>query len=197
MPDGLNRRFNPACAAAMLLAVMGMGCATSSDYPANWAERAVADQDCPDIDGAYYSSAIATTSSEPRVSLLKYIHRNRWYTLLNDLSFADGCVELAMSDNDTLTVRYAESSEEALLAELSLDNGDYTCDDGVLWITTDWIPNINALYGAGAYGQRLGLSKTIGGSLVGESHEAYRGVVMLVVPVASKHRDFHRWGACD
>ena len=157
----------------------------------------MSDQVCPDIGGSYYSQSVTTTSGERRVSLLAYVHPDRWYTLLNDLSFADRCVQFDHLDGERIAISYPEGGEERILAELSLEAGDYSCVDGVLWITTDWIPEIHSMYGAGAHARRLGLSTAIDGSLVGESHENYGGVVMLVIPVASKDRQFHRWGACD
>ena len=173
------------------------GCVHTSDYPDDWPRLRSVDGDCPNISGEYFSTAGRKTDRVEHANLAMYVHPDRWNKLLlKEQTFWRGrCVKFEQHGTDRLEIEF-EDSEQIVL---SRDEGDFSCDDGKIWIETPPVPAAEylAMYSVVFISRRIGLARTEGGSLVGNGHTTMRGVFVFTIPAIEEEQYFLLWRSCE
>jgi hypothetical protein len=160
------------------------GCASNDPYPKNWSPVVVGQTGCPDISGTYKNGGLGTNSQSTRMEQLSEIFlgnsRAEEETISIDQS-EDGRIQVLIHGNDQSPESHA----------LSLEDGDFECDDGNLWVTTQ--SDFGVDFGAvGGDITKMGFAKAEDGSLIGEERYVLAGV-LVVLPMRVSEKSYVRW----
>ena len=173
-------------AAIILLMFGGAGCVSSTKYPTEWPQPALAGSDCPDIAGTYADvGELASTRdgypAHPQSVLSRYFFeydtREIAYTRISAV------------DTKSIRVESVEPGKEPLSRRL--DRGEhFTCSDGRLWISARLRIVDDGLSLRGR--ERIGFAPSEHGDLIGETRIGARGRV-FVIPVLAREKDHVLW----
>jgi hypothetical protein len=162
------------------------GCVSSTEYPADWPQPALADVECPDIFGTYedtgqLASTRGGTPAHPQSVLSRYFFEYDNRTI--------SYTRISRVDADSIRVESFEPGKDPLSRRLDSDE-HFMCSAGRLWISDPLRIVDDGLSLRGR--ERLGLTLSENGSLVGESRVSARGRV-LVIPVFARETDHVLW----
>lgn len=163
-----------------------VGCVSSTEYPADWPQPALADVECPDIFGTYedvgrLASTRGGTPDHPQSVLSRYFfeYDNR----------AISYTKISRADAHSIRVESIEPGKDPLSRRLDPDE-HFTCSDGRLWISDRLRIVDDGLSLRG--NERVGLALSEDGSLLGESRVSAHGRV-FVIPVLARETDHVLW----
>jgi hypothetical protein len=199
-----------------------VGCAVTSEYPADWPEKAAVESgQCPRLEGRYNNAGVAAQSCPSRRS---YKWQYRWDcntalstnilppTLAQQFMFNGAdmrWVELHQPDNDTLVIQHDLGVAPVIFRR---GDGDFSCGNGGLTIsqsgsairTKDMGHGIAAFYTS--FGVLTGTAwfatlshsfyRLVDGSLLMEVSESAVGAY-LYIPTMFGRQYFVRWKPSD
>jgi hypothetical protein len=172
----------------LVICAICFGCASNDPYPENWSPVVVGQTGCPDISGIYKNGGLGTNSQSTRMEQLSEIFlgnsRANEETISIDQS-EDGRMQILIHDND-------QSPESRTL---SLEDGDFECDDGKIWVTLAKDFDID-FAAVGGDITKMGFARAEDGSLVGEERYVLAGV-LVVVPMRVSEKSYVHWKAID
>lgn len=173
-------------AVIVLLPLTCAGCVFSTEYPADWPQPDLAGGECPDIVGTYEDvGQLASTrggpSSHPQSVLSRYFFEYDNRTI--------SYTKISLADSDSIRIESFEPGQDLLSRRLDR-NEHFECSDGRLWISDRLRIVDDGLSLRGR--ERIGLSLSENGSLVGESRVSARGRIW-VIPVLARDTDYVLW----
>jgi hypothetical protein len=173
-------------AVVIFLLLTCVGCVSSTEYPADWPEPALTDVECPEIFGTYQdvgrlASTRGGTPAHPQSILSRYFfdYDNRMISY----------TRISRVNADSIRVESFEPGKDPLSRRLDSDE-HFICSDGRLWISDQLRIVDDGLSLRG--NERIGLTLSEDGSLVGESRVSARGRV-FVIPVLARETDYVLW----
>ncbi|MBN4078741.1 hypothetical protein JYT96_01930 [Gammaproteobacteria bacterium AH-315-C21] len=159
----------------------------SNAYPKGWPELASGILECPDISGVYKDRGLYSHRSGNFSEFLAYRLDDR------NITFRADSVRVSKIDGDTFSVVAFNVEGKPFEAfTLSRGAGDYECVEGKIWLPTS---EESVADGTGFVGTetKIGFSKAIDGSLIGETRHFSYGVAMWVVPGATTQVFWYQW----
>jgi hypothetical protein len=173
-------------AVIIFLLLTCVGCVSSTEYPADWPQPALADVECPDIFGTYedvgqLASTRGGTPAHPQSVLSRYFFEYDNRTI--------SYTRISRVDADSIRVESFEPGKDPLSRRLDPDE-HFMCSDGRLWLSDRLRIVDDGLSLRG--NERIGLAISEAGSLIGESRISARGRV-LVIPVLARETDHVLW----
>ena len=162
------------------------GCVSSTNYPSDWPQPALAGTDCPNIFGTYADVGELASSrggypDHPQSILSRYFfeYDNR------EISYT----RISAVDTNSIHVESFEPGKDPLSRRLDPDE-HFTCSNGRVWVSERLRIVDDGLSLRGR--ERIGLVLAENGSLVGESRISASGRV-LVIPVIARETDHVLW----
>ena len=178
-------------------------------YPENWSPVSIEAGECPDIAGTYEnaggeSDGVQFCDACADLPNPSQCYSNCMYSPVRHLSSIffntalpdDGSIFLERLGRGKLRVHFDDLNSIHQSRTLSHDDGDYQCDDGMIWIQIRAVTETD-IGSVIVVSRKVGLRKAEDGSLVGEYHEKGRGVVFIGVPAFGSGRKYIRWLATD
>jgi len=176
----------------LVLCCLCAGCVYSARYPADWPRPEAVADGCPDISGSYLEYGES--------ALLDQVGMRSAPASLSDYFFGRGdprdtLIAISQLNERSISVAEVHAGDALRTRELN-QNDDFSCTEGKIWFDRgNWIGEGSAedlVFYAGGEKMRLGFSRTVDGSLLGEFHT--RGAVLaVVVPVVGGEDDYVLW----
>jgi hypothetical protein len=168
------------------------GCVISTDYPSDWPKQVVTDSHdrCPDISGTFREPG-KWASEGNDFSLAQYILGQEQMPESFSISL-DGSDRIVF----TSPTSAGDSENQTVYSQSA---GEFSCDDGRLWISKSTILEPNAGIGVviSRFKEKFGFSKTEDGSLLAEYYGKGGGVMLLLmvvpIPSAGTGNDYVLW----
>ena len=194
-------------AMTLLLFTFSSGCVIvdQDPYPENWSPILIDAGECPDIAGTYENAGRGNDSVQFCAECgdrpdLNQCYSNCIYSPVRHLSTiffntalpGDDSISLEQPGEGILQVHFDGLNPIYQSRTLSLDDRDYQCEDGMIWvqIRTTMDTDFGAVI---VVSRKVGLGKAEDGSLVGEYREKDRGVVFIGIPAYGSERKYIRW----
>ena len=198
-------------AMTLLLFTVSSGCVIvdQDPYPESWSPVLTDAAECPDIAGTYQNAGrgndgvqfCAACGDRPDpgqcysnciYSPVRHLSAIFFNTALPD----DDSISLEQPRKGVLQVRSDSLNPTYQSRALSLDDHDYQCEDGMIWV--EMKANTETDIGSViVVSRKVGLGKAEDGSLVGEYREKDRGVVFVGIPAYGSDRKYIAWLAVD
>ena len=173
-------------AVIIFLLLTCVACVSSTEYPADWPQPALAAVECPDIFGTYedvgrLASTRGGTPAHPQSVLSRHFFEYDNRTISH--------TRISRVDADSIRIESFEPGKDPLSRRLDSDE-HFVCSDGRLWISDRLRIVDDGLSLRG--NERIGLALSEDGSLVGEARVSARGRV-FVIPVIARETDHVLW----
>jgi hypothetical protein len=173
-----------------------VGCVYSARYPSNWPQPEIISGECPNISGTYVDFGESALLDQKQMRSAPASLSNYFFG-----SKEGRRVPIAFShpSERSIAVTKLERGNINKTRELDLDK-DYSCRDSKIWFNRgNWIGEGSVedlVFYVGWESAKLGFSRTVDGSLLGEFHT--RGAVLAIfVPVVGGEDDYILWRVID
>jgi hypothetical protein len=159
---------------------------------------------CPDISGTYRNAGLGSgdilfcpecpeTSDYAQCAEQctdRRVHLSEVF--FGSILAAESKISITYPNDSTIEVRLENDDTGESLRSLSRDEGDFTCNEGQVWLILDRDLEVD-LGGVAVSSRTLGLVKATDGSLVGEFHYKGSGVIFVAIPAGWSETHFIRW----
>jgi len=179
----------------LLLCFLCSACVFNEEYPDDWSPIVVGTTECPDISGTYEDVRVSLAAGDYPSD---YEYRLSEYFLKERLD-VDGQITISQPDEDRIQANVHGKDMSDRAHTLSRDNGDYACQDGMIWLSDSGLM-VEQIMGTPIFGvdqTRWGFAKAVDGSLVGEMRIVEAGLMFVIVPVAGSTRNYVLWRAAE
>jgi hypothetical protein len=185
------------------------GCISRDSYPDTWPPGVVSAAECPDISGIFENDGSASGNvlfcPGGCTDKADYAHCadecSDALVQLSEIFLAEvlpdnSKVAFRQLDEDKTEVRIEGPDASYSVRQLSHNDNDFMCNEGKFWVSLD--EEIEVDIGGVAFSSRkIGFSRAMDGSLIGEFHHKGRGVILVAIPAGWSERRFIRWRAIN
>lgn len=172
----------------LILCLLCSACVHHEEYPDDWSPAEVSSTGCPDISGTY---ELLGHCVNPNPDFPYKPHLLNTHFSIDGHWSLDSLLTITQVNEKEIKVvaRHGGRLSEPLL--LSLDDHDFECKDGKLWIS-----HITGVPPLSVFSAPMAFLKADDGSLVGEARQI-GAVLFYIIPIPVSSTDYCRWEASD
>ena len=171
----------------LVLFLLCSACVSHQEYPDNWSSEIANSSGCPDISGTYELVGHCSEQRNTDFPFKGHLLQTHFWASGN-LAPSFG-LTIARIDDDRIQVLAGHGEDLSESQTLSLENRDFECEEGKLWISRlTGVPPLSVI------SAKMGFVKAADGSLVGEDQAVGAGL-FYIIPIPMASTDYCRWDA--